>query len=35
VTRKKQIFIPIAILVAGILIFMLFSSMKKPTEEKE
>ena len=35
VTRKKQIFIPIAILIAGILIFVLFSSMKKPPEEKE
>jgi RND family efflux transporter MFP subunit len=35
VTRKKQIFIPIVILIAGILTFMLFSSMKKPPEEKE
>ena len=34
-TRKKQIFVPIVILIAGILIFMLFSSMKKPPEEKE
>ena len=35
VTRKKQIFIPIVILIAGFLMFMLFSSMKKPPEEKE
>jgi RND family efflux transporter MFP subunit len=35
VTRKKQIFVPIVILIAGILTFMLFSSMKKPPEEKE
>tara|TARA_R110000787_G_scaffold45300_1_gene110350 strand:+ start:23856 stop:25073 length:1218 start_codon:yes stop_codon:yes gene_type:complete len=35
VTRKKQIFIPFVILIAGILIFVLFSSMKKPPEEKE
>jgi RND family efflux transporter MFP subunit len=35
VTRKKQILVPIVILIAGILIFMLFSSMKKPPEEKE
>lgn len=34
-TRKKQIFIPIVILIAGILVFFLFSSMKKPPEEKE
>ncbi|UUO24102.1 efflux RND transporter periplasmic adaptor subunit [Colwellia sp. M166] len=34
-TRKKQIFIPFVILIAGILIFVLFSSMKKPPEEKE
>jgi len=34
VTRKKQIIIPFVILIAGILIFMLFSSMKKPPEEK-
>jgi len=34
VTRKKQIFIPVVILIAGILIFMLFSGMKKPPEEK-
>ncbi len=33
-TRKKQIFIPIVILIAGILVFFLFSSMKKPPEEK-
>ncbi len=33
-TRKKQIIVPIAILVAGILLFMMFSSMKKPPEEK-
>jgi len=35
VTRKKQIFIPFVILIAGILIFVLFSSVKKPPEEKE
>jgi len=35
VTRKKQIFIPFVILIAGILTFVLFSSMKKPPEEKE
>jgi RND family efflux transporter MFP subunit len=35
VTRKKQIFIPIVILIAGVLVFFLFSSMKKPPEEKE
>ena len=34
-TRKKQIFIPFVILIAGILTFVLFSSMKKPPEEKE
>ncbi|SEK95290.1 RND family efflux transporter, MFP subunit [Colwellia chukchiensis] len=34
-TRKKQILIPIVILLAGILIFALFSSMKKPPAEKE
>ena len=34
-TRKKQIFIPFVILIAGILIFVLFSSVKKPPEEKE
>lgn len=34
-TRKKQIIVPIAILVAGVLLFALFSSMKKPPEEKE
>lgn len=34
-TRKKQILVPIVILIAGILTFMLFSSMKKPPEEKE
>ncbi len=33
-TRKKQIIIPIAILIAGILLFVGFSSMKKPPEEK-
>ncbi|XQW85569.1 efflux RND transporter periplasmic adaptor subunit [Thalassotalea piscium] len=33
--RKKQIFVPLAILAAGILLFVLFSSMKKPPEEKE
>ncbi len=33
-TRTKQIIVPIAILTAGILIFMAFSSMKKPPEEK-
>lgn len=32
--RKKQIIVPIAILVAGIGSFMVFSSMKKPPEEK-
>jgi len=34
VTRKKQIIIPIVILIAGFLIFFLFSSMKKPPQEK-
>jgi RND family efflux transporter MFP subunit len=34
VTRKKQIIVPIVILIAGILLFMAFSSMKKPPEEK-
>jgi len=34
VTRKKQIIIPIVILIAGILLFVGFSSMKKPPEEK-
>jgi RND family efflux transporter MFP subunit len=34
VTRKKQIFIPIGILVLGILAFVMFSGMKKPPEEK-
>jgi RND family efflux transporter MFP subunit len=34
VTRKKQIIVPIVILIAGILLFMVFSSMKKPPEEK-
>ncbi|GLX77846.1 RND superfamily efflux pump MFP component [Thalassotalea insulae] len=33
-TRKKQIIVPIVILIAGILLFMAFSSMKKPPEEK-
>lgn len=33
-TRKKQIIIPIIILVSGILIFMALSSMKNPPEEK-
>lgn len=33
-TRTKQIIVPIAILVGGILMFMGFSSMKKPPEEK-
>ncbi|MCO4798590.1 MAG: efflux RND transporter periplasmic adaptor subunit, partial [Colwelliaceae bacterium] len=33
-TRKKQIIVPIVILIAGILLFMVFSSMKKPPEEK-
>lgn len=34
VTRKKQIIVPIVILIAGILLFIGFSSMKKPPEEK-
>jgi len=34
VTRIKQIIVPIAILAAGILLFIGFSSMKKPPEEK-
>ncbi|WP_189379176.1 efflux RND transporter periplasmic adaptor subunit [Thalassotalea profundi] len=34
-TRKKQIIVPIAILLVGVLLFMLFSGMKKPPEEKE
>tara|TARA_R110000744_G_scaffold76431_2_gene151449 strand:- start:23382 stop:24599 length:1218 start_codon:yes stop_codon:yes gene_type:complete len=34
VTRKKQIIIPIVILIAGFLIFFAFSSMKKPPQEK-
>jgi len=34
VTRKKQIIVPIVILAAGILLFVGFSSMKKPPEEK-
>jgi len=34
VTRKKQIIVPIVILLAGILLFVAFSSMKKPPEEK-
>ncbi|MDO6444715.1 efflux RND transporter periplasmic adaptor subunit [Colwellia sp. 1_MG-2023] len=33
-TRKKQIIVPIVILIAGILLFMAFASMKKPPEEK-
>ncbi|MBA6389725.1 efflux RND transporter periplasmic adaptor subunit [Colwellia sp. BRX10-3] len=33
-TRKKQIIIPIVILIAGFLVFFLFSSMKKPPQEK-
>ncbi len=32
--RKKQIIIPIAILVTGVIAFVGFSSMKKPPEEK-
>jgi len=35
VTSKKQIFVPIAIIAAGVLLFLAFSSMKKPPEEKE
>lgn len=34
-TRKKQIFIPIVILIAGVLLFFGFSSLKKPPAEKE
>lgn len=34
-TRKKQIFIPIVILIAGVLLFMGFSSLKEPPAEKE
>jgi len=34
VTRKKQIIVPIAILATGILLFVGFSAMKKPPEEK-
>jgi RND family efflux transporter MFP subunit len=34
VRRKKQIIIPIAILIVGILLYWGFSSMKKPPEEK-
>jgi RND family efflux transporter MFP subunit len=34
VTRKKQIIVPIVILATGILLFVGFSSMKKPPEEK-
>ena len=34
-TSKKQIFVPIAIIAAGVLLFLAFSSMKKPPEEKE
>ncbi|WOH37042.1 efflux RND transporter periplasmic adaptor subunit [Thalassotalea fonticola] len=33
-TRKKQIIVPIVILATGILLFVGFSSMKKPPEEK-
>ena len=33
-TRKKQIIVPIIILIIGILTFVGFSSMKKPPEEK-
>lgn len=33
-TRKKQIIVPIVILAAGALLFVAFSSMKKPPEEK-
>ncbi len=32
--RKKQIILPIVMLAAGIALFMFFSSMKKPPEEK-
>lgn len=34
-TRKKQIIVPIVILLAGVLLFVAFSSMKTPPEEKE
>jgi len=34
VTRKKQIIVPITILAAGILLFVGFSAMKTPPEEK-
>lgn len=34
VTRKKQIIVPIVILAAGVLTFVIFSGMKKPPEEK-
>jgi len=34
VARKKQIIVPLAILVVGIVAFVGFSSMKKPPEEK-
>ncbi len=33
-TRKKQIIVPIVILLAGVLLFVVFKSMKKPPEEK-
>lgn len=33
-TRKKQIIVPIVMIIAGILLFVGFSSMKKPPEEK-
>jgi RND family efflux transporter MFP subunit len=33
-TRKKQIIVPISILATGILLFVGFSAMKKPPEEK-
>ena len=33
-TRKKQIILPIVIIVIGIVLFMFFKSMKKPPEEK-
>jgi len=35
VTTKKQIIIPIAVLALGIAAMLIFSSMKKPPEEKE
>jgi len=34
VTRKKQIIVPIVILLAGIVLFALLAGMKKPPEEK-